>query len=446
MLAGALARLGRMEQADAVLAGLSGPQGGAAAEYHALAAAQKAGPAWDQRFRRFTGYHPDLLRRSCSLTYAVRGPVCRTDGPEAAFGGKGFHGSYRPPGEKGAGRLRIWLEASFPVGGLRVRRRLAPWSGQADSAVRLEVWGHNGRGSRMLASRRLKAGPRNRDGRFSLAFDNPAEGTRLEVRLDGPMRGGPRLRELSMEVDIQAHMRRMLRWYYDARGRTALAAERYGQAVKAFSALLGLDPEFSPSYLPAAEALLDSGQIQEAYAMALRAEKHFGSRPAVLERVCKLYKSLQKEKDVTRVEKRLEHLRPSLKREARFAGGLTLLGYDLSPAKLKPGAKLDMSFYWRCWSRPPLNYFIFVHLRGRGRTVTYDHLLDHGRRNMPALKIGQVVREDYKVTIPKDLAPGKYRLVAGLWDPHFTGKGVLVTGGEGQGTEEVYLANLEVTP
>jgi hypothetical protein len=108
------------------------------------------------------------------------------------------------------------------------------------------------------------------------------------------------------------------------------------------------------------------------------------------------------------------------------------------------GGTLDVSYYWRCWARPPLNYFIFVHLRGPDRTLTYDHLLDHGRRNMANLNIGEVVREDYKMKIPADIAPGRYRLVVGLWDPQHTGKGVPILTGEGKDSEEVKLATVEV--
>jgi hypothetical protein len=163
-----------------------------------------------------------------------------------------------------------------------------------------------------------------------------------------------------------------------------------------------------------------------------------------LDAVHSLYQTLQLPEDAARVEKRLAHLRPSLKREVRFAGGLTLLGYDISASQVDRGGVLDVSYYWRCWARPPLNYFIFVHLRGPDRTLTYDHLLDHGRQNMASLEVGEVVREDYKMRIPIDIAPGRYRLVVGLWDPQHTGKGVPILEGDGKGAEEVELATVEI--
>ncbi len=150
--------------------------------------------------------------------------------------------------------------------------------------------------------------------------------------------------------------------------------------------------------------------------------------------------------DVARVERRLGFLRPSLKREARFAGGLTLLGYDLPRAMARRGEEVAAGWYWRCWAPPALDYFVFVHLRGRERTLNYDHILDHGRLAMPNLAVGQVVREDYRLAIPPDAPPGPYRLVVGLWDPRFTSKGVMVLEGAGQGREEVFLGEIEVVP
>ncbi len=443
MLAVALARLGRFTRAREVLA-----RPVPARAYQELATAGQTDLLWQARFGRLTGYHYGLLRRATSLTYRPGAMACRDRESTVPLRGPGYHGSYTPSrGEQGGG-LKLWLTSSFPTGGLQAELRLKTRSkgyGPSQELGKVELWGHDHTGSRLLAQRVV----RGRDlaagrGTVVLPFVNSREGTRLELRLDQLSPYALELETLVVGVDLRAHMRRMLRWYYEARGRVALQKENHRQAARAFGNLLALDPDFSPAYVPAARALLDTGRVEAAYHLVRRAEDAFRSRPAELQKVQALYKALQKKKDLARVDKRLEHLRPSLRRQARFACGLTLLGYDLSANQVKPGDKLDISYYWRCWQTPPLNYFIFVHLVGQGRRVNYDHLLDHGRRRMTRLQPGEVVREDYRVTIPSDLAPGRYRLLVGLWDPHFTGKSVVVSQGVDQGSEAVHLATLEV--
>jgi tetratricopeptide (TPR) repeat protein len=281
---------------------------------------------------------------------------------------------------------------------------------------------------------------------FDLDFRNPREGANLQARVVFLTKREILLEKLELKVDIAAHMRHVLRWYYDAWGRVSLKTGSFQRARQSFESLLALDPDFRDAYLPLAKTLLDSGQTGRAYASTKSAELLFRSNPEQLFQVRDLYQLMGKSSDVTRVDDRLAHLRPSLKLEARFAAGLELMGYDLPKAEVKTGDRLDVNYYWRCWSKPPMNYFIFVHLRGMDRTVTFDHLLDHGRQFMTELEPGQVIREDYQIRIPETLAPGEYKLVVGIWDPRFTGKGVPVIEGAGQGSEEVELAKVKVLP
>jgi hypothetical protein len=268
------------------------------------------------------------------------------------------------------------------------------------------------------------------------------ENTRLEIRLVYLAPPRPRVERVVVGVDLREHLRHVLRWALDARGRVALNDKRYPQAVEAFQELLALDPGYGRAYLPSARALLDVGKMDRALQRVRSAEQQFANRPERLARVRELYLSMQRTEAAQRVEERLAYLRPSLKKEARFAGGLALLGYDISANQVAPGGSLDVSYYWRCWARPPLDYYIFVHLVGPERTLTYDHLLDHGRVSMTSLREGEVVREDYSMQIPPDLEPGNYRLVVGLWDPQHTGKGVPLVGGG----DRVELTTIEVLP
>lgn len=447
MLAQALVSLDKYDQASQVLAGLLKMPGEAVKRYQKLALANEVGAAWREAFQEFTGYYPDLLSSACSSSVEIDGPPIVADGKERPLSGRGFHGTYQRHPHKPEGRLRLWLDTPFPKASLRVDFDLAleaPAPADAPLAI-AEIWAYGPHGGKLLTAKRLSgADLAKADGLVSLHVLTPWEGSRLEFRLDYATTRNLRAGRFTVGVDLHYHMRHVLRWYLDAKGRVALRDKLYPEAVASFERLLTLDPGFSRAYIPSARALSDMGKVDEALARARVAEDLFKDQPQRLDTVRELYQTLQKPEDAARVESRLAHLRPSLKKEARFAGGLTLLGYDISANQAERGQELDVAYYWRCWARPPLNYFIFVHLRGPDRTLTYDHLLSHGKRNMADLNVGEVVREDYKMRIPTDIPPGSYRLVVGLWDPQHTGKGVPILEGEGKGTEEVELATLEI--
>ena len=448
LLAGAQARLGLYEDASRALGQLSERQGEPARTYLALAAPNFAGgeKVWDARFDELTGYHSALLRQATSLSYQVSGPLCLSEGQEVPLSGEGYHGSYlRRPGRPG-GHLKLWLDAPFPYGQFRVDLGLShkgPASG--GSLALAEVWSHGPGGSRLLASRPVTtADLPGGQGVVGLPAPLAHAGAKLEIRLNFQGAAELRLQQVVVGVDLPAHMRHVLRWYHEAWGLVSLKAGRFAAAVAAFESLLELDPGFSEAYLPLAQALIDSGRLDQARQRVLQAEELFFSQPERLARVRDLYQILRRPQDVARVEKRLGDLRPSLKREARFANGLALLGYDLANADFRRGGQVDLSYYWQAWARPPMDYFIFVHLKGPDQILTYDHLLDHGRRPMPDLALGGVVREDYRITIPLDAPPGRYRLILGMWDPRFTGQRVGVAEGEGQGGDEVTLTTVDI--
>ncbi|CAO0819791.1 Glycosyltransferase family 39 protein [Desulfarculales bacterium] len=449
MLAGAQARLGQWEEVNRTLARLAGPDGEPARTYQALAAGLPAGASgdWLARFGQFTGYHGSLLCQALSRSYLVQGPLCQSEGQEVLITGEGYHGSYlRQPGRSG-GHLRLWLDDPLPEGQFAVQLRFSGKgaSPPGSSLAQAEVWVHDWNSSRLLAGRRLGgADLPGGVGVVSLATPLKRAGGKLEVRLEFLGSQDLRLQEVTVGVDLAAHMRHMLRWYHDASGRAALQSGRFGAAVISFEALLELAPDFNEAYLPLAQALIDSGRLEQAYQRVRQAENIFFSHPEPLAQVRDLYKELRREPDMTRVDKRLCNLRPSLKREARFAGGLTLLGYDQGQSTFQRGEQVDLSYYWRSWAKPPLNYYIFVHLKGLDRILTFDHLLDHGRRPMPGLEVGSVVREDYRITIPADAPPGRYRLLVGMWDPSFTGNRVSVVTGEGQDSDEVTLTTVQI--
>lgn len=447
LLAGALIRLGDLAGAEGVVLSLGKLGDDPLASYRRLALPGEEPADWDQLFARFTGYHPQLLRQATSRLYRMAGPVYLAGQGRTTLRGRGYHGSYVRTAQDKSTSVRLWLNDLYPRGPWRADIGLVlsqGVTGQADLA-RVEVWAHHSKGSFRLGQQVLKASHfTGNKAHISLEMYNHLAWAEVEIRLvlltDAPLR----LEQVRMGMGIMGHMRSILRWYDEARGQVALKAGRAAEAVGAFESLLELDPGFSPVYLPLAHALLESGKKGPALQRVKQAEKVFYSNPAELSQVLKLYKALGRPQDLARVTKRLAHLRPSLGRQASFACGITLLGYDLPQNQVKRGGQLTVNYYWLVRQPPPVNYAVFVHLVGPKRRFTFDHYLDHNRRPMDKLKPGQVVREDYQIKIPADTPPGEYHLVLGLWDPRFTGKRVEVVRDQEVLGDQVSLTTIEV--
>ncbi|MFH1058034.1 MAG: glycosyltransferase family 39 protein [Pseudomonadota bacterium] len=251
LLAVALARLGRYDQAGAALAALAGPDQEPARTYRALAAGPGPGAAgqaaWQDEFSRFTGYHYALLRQASSLTFRIGGPACRAEGEDLPLSGPGFHGSLsRQAGQAGPSGnvLRLWLDEPFPGGPFAVELGLAvKGAAPAGDLAQVEVWGQDRQGSRRLAQRSLRAADLAVGaGRVSLPIALASAATRLELRLTYAGSLDLRLMDLTVGADLPAHLRRVLRWHHDAQGRVALAAGRHQAAVAAFESLLAPGP------------------------------------------------------------------------------------------------------------------------------------------------------------------------------------------------------------
>lgn len=110
---------------------------------------------------------------------------------------------------------------------------------------------------------------------------------------------------------------------------------------------------------------------------------------------------------------------PAQRVVASFGGGLTLLGYD-PPGRPEPPAAgqriLPVTLYWQAQPPPPEEIWSFVHLvdaSGRPRAQV-DKRVGGDRFPPSRWPAGEPVSDVSRLSLPPDLAPGAYRLVAGL--------------------------------
>ncbi|MDP3046857.1 MAG: glycosyltransferase family 39 protein, partial [Chloroflexota bacterium] len=106
--------------------------------------------------------------------------------------------------------------------------------------------------------------------------------------------------------------------------------------------------------------------------------------------------------------------------EATLEDAITLRSYAIQRMRedrLLPGESLALTLYWQAHERVPKDYVVFVHLAdSAGRTWTQDDSPPAGGE-LPTSSwdTGEVVPDDHVLTIPADIPPGRYRLLAGMY-------------------------------
>jgi hypothetical protein len=97
---------------------------------------------------------------------------------------------------------------------------------------------------------------------------------------------------------------------------------------------------------------------------------------------------------------------------------ITLLGYDLAPAKIHPGDPITVTLYWQTAQPLSLDYTSYVHLvknNGQGLTQS-DHRPGGDFYPSHYWQIGEIVRDQHVLVVPPTTPSGEYRLQVGMYD------------------------------
>ncbi|MBU1878431.1 MAG: hypothetical protein KJ734_05730, partial [Chloroflexi bacterium] len=97
-----------------------------------------------------------------------------------------------------------------------------------------------------------------------------------------------------------------------------------------------------------------------------------------------------------------------------------LMGYNVSPAKPRPGDTLNVTLYWRGRDRAAEDYTVSVQLLGPATDSgplwsQADQQPGGGTYPTSRWVTGETVIDHYTLTVPADAPPGEYRLVAGMY-------------------------------
>lgn len=103
--------------------------------------------------------------------------------------------------------------------------------------------------------------------------------------------------------------------------------------------------------------------------------------------------------------------------ERRLNQAVRWLGYDLPSTSARPGETLPLTFYWAADAAPPADWTTFIHLLDAGgEKVAQVDRVPVGVFYPPTLwRPGQMLADQYELTLPPDLPPGRYRLIFGAY-------------------------------
>jgi hypothetical protein len=93
-----------------------------------------------------------------------------------------------------------------------------------------------------------------------------------------------------------------------------------------------------------------------------------------------------------------------------------LLGYNIESG-FRPGDNIHLTLFWQCLAEMEQNYTVFTHLvDARDNIVAQkDNPPVDGFYHTTKWELGEIVRDQYDVIIPEDVAPGEYRVKVGMY-------------------------------
>lgn len=104
----------------------------------------------------------------------------------------------------------------------------------------------------------------------------------------------------------------------------------------------------------------------------------------------------------------------------QFGDSIALIGLDFDAGKsLQPGQHLTYTLYWQAVAPITKNYTVFNHLLDSQGNLKaqQDNIPMQGRYPTFWWDAGEVVPDAYDLPLPPDLAPGRYTLRVGLYQP-----------------------------
>ncbi|MEJ2557229.1 MAG: hypothetical protein P8186_13555, partial [Anaerolineae bacterium] len=131
---------------------------------------------------------------------------------------------------------------------------------------------------------------------------------------------------------------------------------------------------------------------------------------------------------------------------SQLGEAIKLVGARL-PKTGSPGESLPIYLYWRTEQDMASDYIAFVHFLDETGKLAFqnDSVPGQGTCPVPGWLVGEVVEDYHNVAIPTDVAPGMYRVAAGLYDAYSGKRLSLLNPLDGaEHGDAVYLGYIEI--
>jgi hypothetical protein len=111
----------------------------------------------------------------------------------------------------------------------------------------------------------------------------------------------------------------------------------------------------------------------------------------------------------------LQAARPA---DVRWGDQIALLGYNIGSGRVRADEALVLTFYWQALAKPTRDYTVFVHLLDAAGKLCaqIDAQPRGGAYPTSVWDAGEIVCDDYVLTLPGDLTPGAYRIEIGFYE------------------------------
>lgn len=131
---------------------------------------------------------------------------------------------------------------------------------------------------------------------------------------------------------------------------------------------------------------------------------------------------------------------------AELGPGLGIADVAVEPQTVEPGMSVRISFTWIVSEPPGRALTTFVHLGQSGERplASGDSPPLAGHYPTELWATGEVIRDAYTVTIPGGLAPGRYPILLGLYDPTDGSRVPLYVAGERQAHDSFVAGQVQV--
>jgi mannosyltransferase len=93
-------------------------------------------------------------------------------------------------------------------------------------------------------------------------------------------------------------------------------------------------------------------------------------------------------------------------------------GYSLESAQIETGDVLRLTLYWRARQRMTVSYTVFIHILGEDGNIwgQRDDIPVQGAYPTTGWVEGEVITDEYEITVKSDAPPGKYQIEVGMYN------------------------------